>query len=71
MAAPEVAMAAAKLAGKAIVHKVNTEKNSKLAGQYGVNSIPNFAQFRNGMLRRQQPGMLGHRQLERLALADA
>jgi len=70
MAAPEVAKAAANLAGKAIVLKVNTEANAMLASQYGVNSIPNFALFRNGVLHRQQPGLLGHRQLERLALDD-
>lgn len=68
MAAPEVAKAAANLAGKAIVLKVNTEQNQALAGQYGVRSIPNFALFRNGALQWQQPGLLGHRQLEQIAL---
>ncbi len=71
MAAPEVAKAAANLAGKAIVLKVNTEENPALAGQYRVTSIPNFALFREGKLCRQQPGLLGHRQLEQLALGDA
>jgi thioredoxin 2 len=66
-----MASAAANLAGKALALKVNTEESPTLAGQYGVNSIPNFALFRNGMLRRQQPGLLGHRQLEQLALGGA
>jgi len=70
MAAPEVAKAAANLAGKAIVLKVNTEDNPELAGQYGVSSIPNFAVFRNGKVCWQQPGLLGHRQLEQVALGD-
>ena len=70
MAAPEVAKAAANLAGKAIVLKVNTEDNPELAGQYGVSSIPNFALLRNGKVCWQQPGLLGHRQLEQVALGD-
>lgn len=68
MAAPEVAKAAGNLAGKAIVLKVNTEENPMLASHYGVRSIPNFALFRNGMLQWQQPGLLGHRQLEQIVL---
>ena len=71
MAAPEVAKAAANLAGKAIVLKVNTEDNPILASQYGVRSIPNFALFRNGLLQWQQPGLLGHRQLEQIALGQS
>jgi thioredoxin 2 len=66
MAAPEVAKAAANLAGEAIVLKVNTEDNAALASRYGVRSIPNFALFRGGVLAVQQPGLLGHRQLEQL-----
>ncbi len=67
MAGPEVAKAAANLAGKALVLKVNTEEHPVLASRFGVRSIPNFAVFRNGALRWQQPGLLGHRQLEQLA----
>jgi thioredoxin 2 len=70
MAAPEVKRAAANLAGKAIVLKVNTEENPILASNYGVRSIPNFALFRNGKLTWQQPGLLGHRQLEQIALGQ-
>jgi thioredoxin 2 len=70
MAAPEVAKAAENLAGKALVLKVNTESHPELATQYGVRSIPNFALFRDGKLRWQQPGMQGHRQLEQIALGS-
>ncbi len=65
-AAPEVARAAAGLSGEAIVLKVNTEDHPMLASSYEVRSIPNFALFRNGVLTWQQPGLLGHRQLEQL-----
>ncbi len=70
MAAPEVARAAGNLAGKAVVLKVNTEENPILASTYGVRSIPNFALFRKGVLSWQQPGLLGHRQLELIALGQ-
>jgi thioredoxin 2 len=64
MAVPQVAQAAANLAGEAIVLKVNTEDHPMLASSYDVRSIPNFALFRNGVLTWQQPGLLGHRELE-------
>ena len=67
-AAPEVARAAANLAGRAVVLKVNTEEQPQLAGRYGVRSIPNFAVFRDGALRTQQAGVMAARQLEQLVL---
>lgn len=67
-AAPEVARAAANLAGRAVVLKVDTEAQPQLAGRYGVRSIPNFAVFRGGALRAQQAGVMGARQLEQLVL---
>jgi thioredoxin 2 len=70
-AAPEVAKAAANLAGRAIVLKVDTEAHGDLAQRYNVRSIPNFALFRGGRLAWQQPGLLDHRQLEQLALRVA
>ena len=70
MVAPEVAKAADNLAGKAIVIKVNTEDSPGLASQYEVRSIPNFALFRDGQLTWQQPGALGHQQLEAVALGQ-
>jgi thioredoxin 2 len=68
-AAPEVMKAAANLAGRAIVLKVDSDRNQALAARYGVRSIPNFALFRNGKLVWQQPGVLRHGELERAALA--
>lgn len=66
--APEVAKAAANLTGRALVLKVNTEEHPALAQRYRVQSIPNFAVFHGGALKRQQPGQMGHRQLEALTL---
>jgi thioredoxin 2 len=71
MAAPAVANAAANLAGKAIVLKVNTEEVPELAAKFGVRSIPNFALFRDGSLRWQQPGLLSQQRLEEIALGRA
>lgn len=68
MAAPAVARAAANLAGKAIVLKVNTEEAPALAARFGVRSIPNFALFRDGNLQWQQPGLLSQQQLEDITL---
>lgn len=70
MAAPEVVRAAAGLAGRALVLKVDTEAHPGLASRYGVRSIPNFALFRDGRLRWQQPGLMKHRQLEQVALRE-
>jgi thioredoxin 2 len=70
MAAPEVEKAAANLAGRAIVLKVNTEEQPQLAGAFNIRSIPNFAVFRDGRMIWQQPGLIGHRQLEQ-AVAEA
>ena len=69
MAAPEVAKAAAALAGRALVVKVNTEQQPELAAQYRVRSIPNFALFRAGQLVRQQAGLLNQQQLEQMVVA--
>lgn len=71
MAAPEVEKAARALAGRAIVLKVDTEREPRLAARFGVRSIPNFAVFRRGALVRQQPGLMGHSQLEAMVLERA
>lgn len=67
--APEVKKAAADLAGKAIVLKVDTEALGELARRYQVQSIPNFALFSGGRLMRQRAGAIDHRQLEQWAVA--
>jgi thioredoxin 2 len=64
MAAPEVAQAATNLAGRAVVLKVDTENHPRLAGRYGVQSIPNFLVLRDGRIVHQQPGLVRHTQLE-------
>jgi len=69
-AAPEVARAAANLAGKAVVLKVDSDRNPELSARYNVRSIPNFALFRNGRLHWQQAGVLRHTQLEQAALQE-
>ena len=57
-AAPEVHAVAQQMAGRAIVLKVDTEASPELAMRYRVQSIPNFAVFRNGRLVFQQPGLV-------------
>jgi thioredoxin 2 len=64
MAAPEVARAAADMAGKAIVLKVDTEKYPQIAARYNVRGIPNFIVFAGGRPVMQQAGVVGHDQLE-------
>jgi thioredoxin 2 len=63
-AAPEVERAAANTAGKAIVLKVDTERNPELSARYRVQSIPNFMVFSGGRAVMQQPGLVGHQQME-------
>ncbi len=54
--APEVKQAAADLAGRAVVLKVDTDKLPALAQRYRVSGIPNFAVFADGKLVTQQAG---------------
>jgi thioredoxin 2 len=68
MAAPEVARAAAGLAGRALVLKVDSDRNPELSARYGVRGIPNFMVFRDGRLRWQQAGLMRAPQLEQAAL---
>ena len=64
MAGPEVARAAAAMAGEAIVLKVNTEQHPALSARYGVRSIPYFAVFSDGQMAWSQPGLMRAAQLE-------
>jgi thioredoxin 2 len=64
VAAPEVARAAADMAGKAIVLKVDTEKYPQIAARYNVRGIPNFVVFAGGRPVTQQAGVVGHDHLE-------
>ena len=58
-AAPEVARTAKTMAGRAVVLKVDTEKDPGLAGRYRVQGIPNFMIFSGGQVVRQQAGVVG------------
>jgi thioredoxin 2 len=64
MAAPEVARTAANTQGRALVLKVDTEKNPELSARYNVRGIPNFAVFAGGSLVSQQAGLVDHQQME-------
>ena len=65
MAAPEVAALARDLAGKAIVLKVDTERNPSLAARYRIQSIPNFIVFRNGRPAFQRAGLAPRAEMRR------
>ena len=64
VAAPEVARAAADMAGQAIVVKVDTGRYPALAARFNVRGIPNFIVFYAGQPVAQQAGVLNHQQLE-------
>jgi thioredoxin 2 len=64
IAAPEVARAAADMAGKAVVVKVDTEKHPGLAARYQVRGIPNFVVLFGGRVVMQQPGAVSHDEME-------
>lgn len=65
MAAPQVAKAAAELAGRGIVVKVDTERNPQLSARYNVRGIPNFAVFSGGRMVQQQAGLVDSAQMVR------
>lgn len=68
-AAPEVARAAEAAAGRALVLKVDTDRNPTLAARYGISSIPTFGVFKGGRPVALRPGAMPARSL--LALLDA
>jgi len=63
-AAPEVARAAAEMAGKAVVVKVDTERYPELATRFNIRGIPNFVVLYGGRPVVQQAGLVDHTQLE-------
>jgi thioredoxin 2 len=65
VAAPHVQQLAERLAGKALVLKVDTEKNPDLAARYEVRGIPNFVVFKDGQKRLQRAGVSDSREMER------
>jgi len=64
-AAPEVHALAGEMAGRAIVLKVDTERNPDLASRFRVQSIPNFVVLRGGKTVFQQPGLVPRDQMKR------
>ena len=58
MAAPEVRALAKEMAGKAVVLKVDTEREPELAARYQVQSIPNFIVFNEGRPVLQRAGVV-------------
>jgi len=64
MAAPEVARTAADMAGRAVVLKVDTERNPELAGRFQIRGIPNFVVLSGGRVVMQQAGVVGHELME-------
>ncbi len=65
MAAPEVALVAKEMAGRALVLKVNTDRHPDVAGRYNVQGIPNFVVLRGGQPVFQQAGVVSHTEMQR------
>jgi thioredoxin 2 len=64
-AAPEVKKVAARMAGRAVVLKVDTEAHPQLAASFGVQGIPNFLVLRGGQVVFQQAGLVPAEQMQR------
>ena len=62
-AAPEVHAIAQEMAGRALVLKVDTERQPELAARFRVQSIPNFLVLRDGNVILQQPGLVRRDQM--------
>ena len=60
-AAPQVAKAAAEMAGRALVLKVDTDAETALAQTWQIRGIPHFIVFRGGAPRFQQSGLVDAR----------
>ena len=61
--APAYSSIANRLAGKAILLKVNTESEQQLAAQYGIRSIPSLKVFKHGSMVKELAGALPESQL--------
>lgn|SRR5690606_3806828 len=58
MAAPEVHRVAQEMAGRALVLKVDTDRQPALAAQYGARAIPHFVVLKNGRVVFEQSGLV-------------
>jgi thioredoxin 2 len=64
MAAPEVHRAAERMAGRAIVLKVDTDKHPDLMARFRVRGIPTFVVMSGGRVVKQQAGLVQSSTLE-------
>jgi thioredoxin 2 len=71
MMAPQLDQAAQRLAGRALVLKVNTDEIPELGGRYGIRSIPTIAIFHRGREVNRAVGVQPAAAIEQLALAQA
>lgn len=71
MIAPHVAALAQEFAGRAVVGKLNVDENPRVAGQFGIMSIPTLLIFKGGRVVDQivgvQPGQVLRQRLARHA----
>jgi thioredoxin 1 len=71
MIAPHVAALAQEFAGKAVIGKLNVDENPRVAGQYGIMSIPTLLIFKGGKVVDQivgaQPAQALRQRLSRVA----
>jgi thioredoxin 2 len=65
MAAPHVKRVAQDLSGRALVLKVNTESEPRLAAEYRVSGIPHFIVLKGGRVVSANSGLVDHRQMAR------
>jgi thioredoxin 2 len=63
-AAPEVARTAAAVSGRALVLKVDTDRQAELAQRYNIRSIPSFVVFKDGTPIAQHAGVVDHRRMQ-------
>ena len=64
-AAPHVTALASEVAGKAVVLKVETDSNAQLAGSLGIQSIPTFVVFRDGVPALRRTGLAPRTEMRR------
>ncbi len=66
MMAPHVDTLAAKMQGKALVAKLNSDFSPKTAQKFDVRGIPTVLVFRGGNVAKRHTGAVGLKQLEEL-----
>jgi len=65
MAAPVVKDVAAKMAGRALVLKVDTDRHPELAARYDVQGIPHFVVLSGGQVHSAESGLVNAAQMVR------